>query len=171
MKPEIQVDVRSLFLGVGIVVVLTAVFTVSVFSMGQQNGLRLAAGAAALPGSPDPASGVIKGSTEELPALPKAMTATPQAKDGVMITLSETQANQFAMDQVNTGGIGQALQVQQILFTERRHRITRDFECSGLYGGIRDEWDTGCPEPGTSLCCRQPGNGWPGTAAVPFSAD
>ncbi|MBN2550185.1 MAG: hypothetical protein JXB15_13565 [Anaerolineales bacterium] len=106
METRLSLTLRQVLWIILVVILLAVGFTLAIFFLGQRSGFNLA-----LSATPSLVP------TATMPALPKAMTATPKPLPVEQITLTDDSATQFLQDQLAQAGSEAPIQVQRVSFT------------------------------------------------------
>lgn len=145
MKTHFSLTMRQILLAVLLLILGTAAFTLLVFYLGQQNGLRLsnpgpleAATAKASPAS-SPAATTGAVITFDPAALPRAMTATPKAGAPEQKVLTDAQATLLVQEHIAQSGSQAPVKIDSVAFTPEQVNMSGEINSEvalGLAGSV-----------------------------------
>jgi hypothetical protein len=131
MENRLSVTFKQIAMLILLVVFITAAFTLAIFLLGQQNGMKLVGKntSTARPSSP-----TLPGTAT--PTLPKAMTATPAASPAELYVLTDDSATKILQEQAVQAGADAPLTVQSVTFTQEQVSLTGELNAMGYQGTL-----------------------------------
>ncbi len=135
MDASARLSFGKIITAVIILVISVSLLTLLAFILGQRSGIEIA--------SKDQTSSHNSKTTATddqepaaMPALPKAMTATPASKQLEKWTITDDQATQLALEQNNTSDSELPVLINQIEFAPSEIRITGEINYAGYAGNL-----------------------------------
>lgn len=135
MEPSLRLSFGKLFSAAIVLAVVVSLLTLMAFMLGQQSGMKMANGNLTNPQLAE-TSELEPQSPVAMPALPKAMTATPASKTIEKWSINNEQATRLAQEQNPASESGAPLVVKQIEFSPSEIRITGEIDYAGYLGDL-----------------------------------
>lgn len=135
MEPSLRLSFGKLLSAAIVLAVVVSLLTLMAFMLGQQSGMKTANGNFTNPQLAE-TSELETQSPVAMPALPKAMTATPASKPIEKWSINNEQATRLAQEQNPASESRGPLVVKQIEFSPSEIRITGEIDYAGYLGDL-----------------------------------
>ncbi|MEW5871129.1 MAG: hypothetical protein AB1894_17775 [Chloroflexota bacterium] len=144
MKTPFSLTMRQILLAVLLLILGTAAFTLLVFILGQQNGLRLSSTGPAEASPPERTAPALASPTRAVvtfdpAALPRAMTATPKTRAPEQKVFTDATATQLVQEHLAQSGNQAPVQIDRLAFTPEQVNMSGEINSEyalGLAGSV-----------------------------------
>lgn len=133
MQSPTSMSFSKFFLAIIGLMLMVSALTITVYILGQENGIRLA-NAGEIGQSPKVESLSEEAVMERTPTLPKAATATPKSKPAEKWSLTEQQAIFYLQEFSATLGFEEPLILTDVKFTPSEMQLIGQIDYSGYVG-------------------------------------
>lgn len=133
MGPSLNLSFSKILVAAIVLAVVVSTLTILAFVIGQQRGVELASAGGYLSLDQN-VSGKQTQSPAAMPALPKAVTATPKSKMVEKWSFSNEQATRFAQDQSISSQTNAPMVVKNIEFSPEKIRLSGELNYAGTMG-------------------------------------